>query len=365
MSIVEEIVDVAAPFAERDAADPESFPRENIDDLKRAAVPGAMFPRALGGRDASLGDAVRVVEAVARRSPSTALLLAMPLGLPGSYVLALPAVPDQHRADWLAETERIAGDCARGHWYAACNSEKGAGGSIFATKTQAARDADGWRIDGQKILASGGRYADFFFSSARVSENDVPGTAGVEMFYVRTEAPGVTIMEDWNGFGMRSTESQSVNYEGARAEAIAGFPDYLQALMPFLVWYHLFPAISLGCASSLLDALSTPAPQSPAMRLRLSEALMRVEAMRGYLLQTAAEYRPGKDAAYAARVIRAKTYVTQESTKLCAELFALSGGRHYTRGSALARTLADSFAGTALRPPLALALDMMVEQFGA
>jgi hypothetical protein len=50
-----------------------------------------------------------------------------------------------------------------------------------------------------------------------------------------------------------------------------------------------------------------------------------------------------------------KTYVTQEATKLCAELFALSGGRHYGRDGRLARTLAASFAGTALRPPLPLA----------
>ena len=65
----------------------------------------------------------------------------------------------------------------------------------------------------------------------------------------------------------------------------------------------------------------------------------------------------------AMRVLRTKTYVTQESTKLCAELFALSGGRHYTRSGVLARALADSFAGTALRPPLALALDTLTEQF--
>jgi hypothetical protein len=55
--------------------------------------------------------------------------------------------------------------------------------------------------------------------------------------------------------------------------------------------------------------------------------------------------------------------VTQESTKLCAELFALGGGRHYRRSGAVARTLADSFAGTALRPPLSLSLDTLVENF--
>jgi hypothetical protein len=44
--------------------------------------------------------------------------------------------------------------------------------------------------------------------------------------------------------------------------------------------------------------------------------------------------------------------VTQESTRLCADLFALSGGRHYRRTSPVARLLSASFAGTALRPPL-------------
>ena len=50
-------------------------------------------------------------------------------------------------------------------------------------------------------------------------------------------------------------------------------------------------------------------------------------------------------------------------TKLCAELFALSGGRHYRRSGSVARALADSFAGTALRPPLPLALDTLVDSF--
>ncbi len=64
-------------------------------------------------------------------------------------------------------------------------------------------------------------------------------------------------------------------------------------------------------------------------------------------------------------MLRTKTWVTQESTRLCAELFALSGGRHYVRGGALSGALADAFAGTALRPPLPLALDLLVDGFSA
>ena len=109
--------------------------------------------------------------------------------------------------------------------------------------------------------------------------------------------------------------------------------------------------------------LATPAPESPALRLRVSDALMRYEALRAYLMETAAGWRPAAGPAYAARVLRTKTHITQEATKLCAELFALSGGRHYTRTGAAARALADAFAGTALRPPLALALDTLVQSF--
>ena len=47
----------------------------------------------------------------------------------------------------------------------------------------------------------------------------------------------------------------------------------------------------------------------------------------------------------------------------CAHLFALSGGRHDRRTSPVARLLAGSFAGTALRPPRSLALDALAEGF--
>jgi alkylation response protein AidB-like acyl-CoA dehydrogenase len=132
---------------------------------------------------------------------------------------------------------------------------------------------------------------------------------------------------------------------------------------PLQAWFCLFAAIPLGCARAILHALGNPAPTSPALRMRLGDALMRYEAARAYLLEAAAAWRPAADAEYGARVLRTKTWVTQEATRLCAELFALSGGRHYVRGGRLAGALADSFAGTALRPPLPLALDQLIDGF--
>jgi len=362
--ILNSVTEVASSFAARDSAAPDDYPAENIADIKHSGMLVAPFPERVGGGGSSLLDATKMTEIVAKQSPGTALMLCMPLGLAAMYAMPVEIVPEQHRTRWNEQVGAIAAEVRAGKWYAACNSEKGAGGSLAATKTTARLDGDTWRISGDKILATTGKYADYFFSSAKVTQDDLPGAGIVEMFYVRTGAPGVTIAEDWNGFGMRSTESQSVRYDDAPADGYMGFPGFLEGLAPVGLWYCLFAAVPLGCAASMLEQIATPAPQSPALRLRLAEAQMRIEAMRAYLYETAVLRGETRDPrSMTMRVIRTKTYVTQESTKLCAELFALSGGRHYSRTSPVARALADSFAGTALRPPLALALDMLVENF--
>src|SRR5207247_1024537 len=104
---------------------------------------------------------------------------------------------------------------------------------------------------------------------------DLPGAGIVELFFVDTDAPGVEILDDWNGFGMRSTESQTVRYHDAPAAALMGFPDFIARVEPLGYWFCLFAAIPLACAGAILATLATPAPQSPALRLRLSEATMR------------------------------------------------------------------------------------------
>ena len=365
-------VDVSSPsldemverFAARDAASPEQFPRENLADLFEAGVVCGPLPPALGGRGWSLRDSVLAIEAVAAVSPSTALVASMPLGLAGVYRLGPGAAPAAHAAAWSDQIQRVAADYRAKKLYAACNSERGAGGSLAATTTVANRAGDGrFRLSGEKILASSGRFADVFFSTAKVAPGDLPGAGSVEFFFVDVAAPGVEVLEDWDGFGMRATESQTVRYSDAVARELMGFPNFIEAVAPLQYWYCLFAGIALGCARSILKAMATPAPVSAALRLRYSEALMRYEALRAYLLETADGWRASAGAAYAARVLRTKTYVTQESTKLCAELFALGGGRHYRRSGAVARTLADSFASTALRPPLSLSLDTLVESF--
>jgi alkylation response protein AidB-like acyl-CoA dehydrogenase len=361
----EAVRDLAPLFAKRDDSDAEHYPAQNIADLVAAGVMRAPFPAAMGGSGCTLLDAVEAIETIASASPSTALLAAMPIGLAGAYSAGPDAAPSEYRQMFAEQIESVAAGYRAGALYAACNSERGAGGSLAATKTTAAGRDGRFELTGEKILASFGRHADMFFSTAKVDPAQMPGCGVVEFFLVRPTARGVEILDDWDGFGMRSTESHTVRYAGAPAEGIVGFPNFIETVQPLSYWFALFSAIPLGCAAAIRRELSAPVPDSSALRLRFADAQMREEALRAYLHETARAWRPGAGPAYAARVLRMKTYVTQEATKLCAELFALSGGRHYKRDGRLARTLAASFAGTALRPPLPLALDTLMQQFSS
>jgi alkylation response protein AidB-like acyl-CoA dehydrogenase len=357
--MIDEVREITQSFT-RD----EAYPAANVARLLDARVFSSPFLPSLGGVGIGLREAVEITEAIAEACPGTALLTTMPLGLAGGLATAPDLAPPTHQTKARAQLETIAADYRAGRIYAACNSEKGAGGSLAATKTVARRDATGgFALTGEKILGSFGRHADVFFSTAKATPDELPGCGVVEFFLLPTDGDGVQILDDWNGFGMRGTESHTVRYAAAGPAMPLAFPNFIETARPLEYWFCLFAAIPLGCAASMLRALGSPAPTSPALRLRLAEVQMRYEAARAYLLDSASRHRPASDAAYRARVLRTKTFVSQESARICGDLFALGGGRHYVRTGRLAGAMADVFAGTALRPPLALALDTLVETF--
>ncbi|MEU1340556.1 acyl-CoA dehydrogenase family protein [Streptomyces sp. NPDC005827] len=71
-------------------------------------------------------------------------------------------------------------------------SETEAGSDLAAVRTRAVRDGDGWILNGHKIWTSGARVATWGVAVCR-TDPDVPGHAGITVFLVRMDAPGVTI----------------------------------------------------------------------------------------------------------------------------------------------------------------------------
>lgn len=71
-------------------------------------------------------------------------------------------------------------------------SEPGAGSDLAAVATTAALDDSGWLINGQKVWSSGARFADYGLLLAR-TEPDVAKQAGLTMFLVPMDAPGLEV----------------------------------------------------------------------------------------------------------------------------------------------------------------------------
>src|SRR5688500_19443057 len=99
---------------DRDDSDPESYPKANVQALYDGGIVAAPFPAALGGADWRLEDSVSAIEAIAAASPSTALIVSMPLGLAGDYGLGPDIAPSAHHPAWSAQREQVELQCKHG-----------------------------------------------------------------------------------------------------------------------------------------------------------------------------------------------------------------------------------------------------------
>ena len=108
-----------------------------------------------------------------------------------------------------------------------------------------AADGSGFRINGRKFYATGALYADWVPTS-------VIDDAGVQQLaFVPRNAEGLTIIDDWSGFGQRTTGSGSVVFENVAVDAdhIVPFQAAFErptAIGPFAQLLHA--AIDIGLA---------------------------------------------------------------------------------------------------------------------
>lgn len=91
-------------------------------------------------------------------------------------------------------------------------SKDPAGGQGYIPLATLESDGDGFRISGTKIYSTGNIYADHLFASA-VDEQGKP-----RQFFIATDAPGVGLEDDWDGFGQKLTGSGKTVFDRVRIE---------------------------------------------------------------------------------------------------------------------------------------------------
>ena len=187
------------PSLARSAADRDrdgTLPAEQLRGFVSAGLGAARVPSAYGGAGASFRDLATIIIELAAGDSSMAQIVQ-------PHFIFLERV---RLMGSEAQRARYLGEAARGALFGNAMSELG-GDKAGTWRTCLRPDGTGYRLDGRKFYGTGTLVADYTFVGAMA-----PGKRHV-LVIVPTDRPGLTMEEDWDGFGQRGTGSGSVVFE--------------------------------------------------------------------------------------------------------------------------------------------------------
>ena len=182
---------IAAGSLERDLE--RRLPFEEVRLLDQAGFGALRVPVAQGGPEASIEDFIRLLIDLAEADSNIAHLYRSHAG----FVESLRFLPNDVQATWYA---RVLAGVTVGN----ASTEKG-GNRLGTLNTVLRPTEDGWTLNGRKFYATGSIFADYTRVSAAVQDADGTVQPGRRFALVPTDADGVTLEDDWDGFGQKLT----------------------------------------------------------------------------------------------------------------------------------------------------------------
>jgi alkylation response protein AidB-like acyl-CoA dehydrogenase len=168
-----------------------------IELAKQARLGALRIPREDGGGGASLRELFATVIALATADVNVAHILR------GHFA----HVEERLRLD-AHQRQRVTDLALSGAIVGNASTEIGSTTiGEFTWQTRLTRDGDGFRLNGTKYFTTGTLYADY----AEVLASDPAGATVIAL--VSTDQPGVTVLDDWDGFGQRATGTGTAIFE--------------------------------------------------------------------------------------------------------------------------------------------------------
>lgn len=197
---------------ERDAE--RSFPYDEISALCQAGLAALWVPKEFGGFGGTGADLIRVCAILAEGDSSISQML-----ITHTYgVQVIKHGPFEESVRLRFYEDLVAGRL----WITNAVSERGTK-NIFEYKVRVRRDGDaGWILSGTKHYATGSLGGQYMYVAAVDADADLSakkeeGDLGkIRMAFVDVTWPGITIHDDWNGIGQRTTASGTVVFDDVR-----------------------------------------------------------------------------------------------------------------------------------------------------
>ncbi len=190
--------DLAATSAERDRD--RVLPGAELERLSSSGLLAVTVPAAFGGAELSVETLVEVFRILAAGDPSVAQV-------PHSHFVYVNAMRYQGTQ---AQQRFFFSQVLAGKRFGNAQSETGTR-HVRDIRTALTPAGNGrWTLDGTKGYSTGALFADWIPVLAHQDTLAAPGTGPLHVAWVERDAAGVTVTDDWNGMGQRTTASGTV-----------------------------------------------------------------------------------------------------------------------------------------------------------
>ena len=240
MAVAAELAaELAEGAAERDAE--RILPAEQLDALSASGLLGITVPAANGGADLPAGTVAEVFRLLAAGDPNVAQI-------PHSHFVYVNALRHQGSP---SQQSFFFGEALAGRRFGNAQSEVATLHVRDYRTTLRPVDDDLWVLDGQKGYSTGALFADWIPVLAHLGEG-----GPMHVAWVDRRADGVTVVDDWDGMGQRTTASGTVRLQRVTVHASRITPYHLtfdgpQTYGAFAQLLHA--AIDTGIARAALD----------------------------------------------------------------------------------------------------------------
>ena len=321
----------------------QQFPMDLLPRLAALGLTGIQFPEEYGGAAMSAIDYCICIEELARVDPSIALSIAAHNGLCSAHVAMFGS--DAQKRQYLVP---LATGRMLGAWGL---TEAGAGSDAASMRTTAARDGEGWVLNGLKQFCTHGTIGGVMVAMAVTDR--AKGHRGISAFIVERGTPGMTAGRKENKLGMRASDTSEVIFEQCRVPATQllgeqgqGFINTLQVLDAGRIG---IAALAVGLAQGAYETarayalerrqFGQPIAGFQAIQWKLADGATRIEAAR--LLTYRAAHLKDRGERMTRESAMAKLYSSEVAVQVAEDGVQIHGGYGFVKDYAAEKFFRD------------------------
>ncbi len=334
-----------------DVDEKSRFPAESMKALADAGLYGLLVPAELGGLGQGLRTLAAVMDEIAQRCASTAMVFMMHHCGVNCY-LADPV-----------KFGRVLRESAAGkHLSTLAFSEKGSRSQFWAPVSKAIAGGGGVKLSAEKSWVTSAGIADGIVSSCGSEAGPGPS-----VYLVKKDDAGVTVSGGWNSLGMRGNQSNPVTYNNVslhpaeRLIGVDGKGDDIMLGKALPVFQMCQGAIGIGLAEAAFAAAQkhitahgfehtgTKLMDLPNLRASLAEMRMDTDKARAYLVATLDKLESGAPDGVL-HVLAVKATSSEAAVRVSDLAMRACGGAAFSKHLGLERVFRDARAAIVMAP---------------